>query len=61
MRKQMTIVLSCTIGALVCAVIADDLGFEGHDLVEPECDAMSHWFECRDIDTAPPEVFLGYT
>ena len=39
---------------------ADDLNFEGHDLVEPDCDAMSSWFECRDIDTAPPGVFLGY-
>ena len=39
---------------------ADDLDFEGHDLVEPDCNAMSSWFDCRDIDTAPPGVFLGY-
>ena len=60
MRKQIAVVLSCTIGSLVCAAIAHDLGFEGHDLVEPDCEAMSHWYECRDIDTAPPGVFLGY-
>lgn len=47
-------------GILACAALADDLGFEGHKLVEPDCDAMSDWFECRDIDTAPPGVFLGY-
>jgi cytochrome c len=60
MRRRIAIILSCTVGILVCAVIADDLGFEGHDLVEPDCDAMSSWFECRDIDTAPPGVVLGY-
>lgn len=60
MRKQLVLILSCAIGSLVFAAIAHDLGFDGRDLVEPDCDAMSHWFECRDIDTAPPGVFLGY-
>ncbi len=46
--------------ALMCAAIGNDLNFEGDDLVEPDCEAMSPWFECRDIDTAPPGVFLGY-
>ena len=46
--------------ALVCVAFADDLGFKGHKLVEPDCNAMSSWFECREIDTAPPDVFLGY-
>lgn len=42
------------------AALADDLGFEGDKLVEPDCDAMSWWFDCREIDTAPPGVLLGY-
>jgi len=40
--------------------VADDLGMDGHKLVEPDCDAMSSWFECRDIDTAPAAVQRGY-
>ena len=51
------------LGAAAAAMVVvgtNDLGFEGHALVEPDCDAMSSWFECRDIDTAPPGVFLGY-
>ena len=51
------------LGLVVTAVgvaAPHDLGFEGHDLVEPDCDAMSSWFECRDIDTAPPDVYQGY-
>lgn len=59
-----TLVPAALLLAVVTAtsdVIAqDDLGFEGHKLVEPDCDAMSSWFQCRDIDTAPPGVFLGY-
>ncbi|MEQ9617525.1 MAG: c-type cytochrome, partial [Phycisphaerales bacterium] len=61
MNNRMPLLPCCTIGLVISAVIAGDLGFEGHDLVEPDCDAMSHWFECRDIDTASAEVFLGYT
>ncbi len=60
MSKQFAAALCVVIGSAVCLVIADDLRFEGHDLVEPDCDAMSSWFQCRDIDTAPPDVFLGY-
>jgi cytochrome c len=42
---------------------ADDLNFDGHDLVEPNCATMSSWFQCRDmdIDTVPSGVYLGYT
>ncbi len=39
---------------------ADDLGMNGDKLVEPDCDAMSSWFECRDIETAPADVRRGY-
>ncbi len=60
MNRWIAIVLLGALGAAVCTVVGDDLEFEGHDLVEPDCDAMSSWFECRDIDTAPPNVFLGY-
>ncbi len=52
--------LSCALGVIAGVATADDLEFEGHDLVEPDCEAMSAWFDCRDIDTAPPGVFLGY-
>jgi len=60
MKTRMHLALLGSVATVVCAAVADDLGFEGHDLVEPDCDAMSAWFECRDIDTAPPGVFLGY-
>lgn len=59
MNKTAAIVPT-VLGLLTAIAAADDLGFEGDKLVEPDCDAMSHWFECRDIDTAPPNVFLGY-
>lgn len=45
---------------LVPSAFADDLGMAGDKLVEPDCDAMSGWFECRDIDTAPADVRRGY-
>ena len=49
-----------TVAVAMSVAIADDLNFEGHKLVEPDCEEMSSWFECRDIDTAPPNVFQGY-
>ena len=60
MRSQITFLIACIFGSIVCGFLPDDLGFEGHDLVEPDCDAMSHFFNCRDINSAPPDVFLGY-
>ena len=33
---------------------------DGDKVVEPDCDAMSSWFECRDIDTTPADVRRGY-
>ena len=56
-RTHLALFGAITTGSLA---LADDLGFEGHDLVEPDCEAMSSWFDCRDIDTAPPGAFLGY-
>ncbi len=60
MRKQLAVPVFAAISAALCLAGGDDLKFDGHALVEPDCDAMSAWFECRDIDTAPPDVFLGY-
>lgn len=60
MKTRTNCALLGTLAIVMCAAAADDLDFEGHDLVEPDCNAMSSWFECRDIDTAPPGVFLGY-
>ncbi len=41
---------------------ADDLGFDGHKLVEPDCASMSDWFDCRNIDgpNIPADVLRGY-
>ena len=52
--KLHSAVLSCTIGILACTATADDLEFDGHDLVEPDCDAMATWYQCRDIDRRRP-------
>lgn len=60
MKSRRNLVLVSSFAVVMTVALADDLDFEGHDLVEPDCDAMSSWFECRDIDTAPPDVFLGY-
>lgn len=49
-----------TLASFALFAFADDLGFDGHDLVEPDCDTMRSWYECRDIDTAPAGAFLGY-
>ena len=40
--------------------VADDLGMDGDKLVEPDCDAMSSWFECRNIEDAPEDVRRGF-
>ena len=58
MKKVATIVIATA--CLTPLAYADDLGMDGHKLVEPDCDAMSSWFECRDIDTAPAQVQRGY-
>jgi cytochrome c len=60
MKSRMHLALLAIVAAVVTDVGAQDLGFEGHDLVEPDCGAMSSWYQCREIDTAPPGVFLGY-
>jgi thiosulfate dehydrogenase len=46
---------------VLCAPVtfADNLGFDGK-IVEPNCDAMSPWYNCRKIDTAPAAVRRGY-
>lgn len=60
MNKKFGLMVAAGLVIPVSVVIADDLGFIGYKLVEPDCDEMSSWFECRDIDTAPPQVQLGY-
>jgi cytochrome c len=52
------IIASIGIAALIA--IADDLDFDGHDMVEPDCDSISDWYQCRSIEDAPAEVFQGY-
>jgi thiosulfate dehydrogenase len=44
---------------LAMPVQADNLGFDGK-IVEPDCDGMSAWFDCRKIDSAPADVRRGY-
>lgn len=56
-RLPLTVAAACI--AIGVVALADDLGFDGHDLVEPDCEAMSHWFQCRDIEDAPANVRLG--
>jgi len=58
-RTTLLIATATGCAALAVVALADDLGFDGHDLVEPDCEAMSHWFACRDIETAPASVRLG--
>lgn len=58
MRPAATI--ACSLVLIAPLTIAEDLGMSGDKLVEPDCDAMSGWFECRDIDTAPANVRRGY-
>jgi cytochrome c len=54
--------VSLAAATVACVAIADDLDFDGHDLVEPDCNAMSFWFQCRDMDEdeVSPTVFQGY-
>lgn len=44
---------------LVAIASADDIGFDGK-IVEPDCDGMSPWYECRRIRDAPAAVRRGY-
>ncbi|MEW5787545.1 MAG: c-type cytochrome [Pseudomonadota bacterium] len=44
---------------LATQVQADNLGFDGK-IVEPDCDAMGPWFNCRKIDSAPEAAKRGY-
>jgi cytochrome c len=46
--------LGCSLALLGPLALADDLGFDG-EIVEPDCGAMSDWFNCRDIDTLDPD------
>lgn len=55
-----TLSIACALTLLAPLAIADDLGMSGDKLVEPDCAAMSSWFDCRDIDTAPADVRRGY-
>ena len=57
---RLVVTIACSLILLAPLAFADDLGMEGDKLVEPNCDAMSSWFECRDIDTAPADVRRGY-
>ncbi|MGE5155326.1 MAG: c-type cytochrome [Bdellovibrio bacteriovorus] len=52
--------LACALTFFTPLGFADDLGFSGDKLVEPNCSAMSPWFNCRDISTAPANVRRGY-
>jgi cytochrome c len=49
-----------TVGTGALIAVAGDIGFDGHDMVEPDCNAMSGWYACRDIEDAPSNVYLGY-
>lgn len=40
----------CLLGIPLRGHAQDRLGFDGDDLVTPDCAAMSDWFECRSID-----------
>ena len=52
--------IACALTLWTPLVLADDLGFRGAKLVEPDCDAMSSWYNYRDISTAPANVRRGY-
>ncbi len=57
--------MKSTVIALLGAVLlpppalADNLGFDGK-IVEPDCDEMASWFDCRKIKKAPAQVRRGY-
>ncbi len=52
--------IACCLSIIAPLGFADDLGMDGDKLVEPDCDAMSSWFDCRDIETAPADARRGY-
>jgi cytochrome c len=54
-----TAMLACALPLLAPLALADNLGFDGK-IVEPDCDAMGAWFNCRKIGTAPAAVRRGY-
>jgi cytochrome c len=60
MMKRSLAAIACSFALIAPFAVADDLGMSGKKLVEPDCDAMSSWFNCRDIDTAPADVRRGY-
>lgn len=57
MQRILTFVAVLSMAASMA--FADNLGFDG-TIVEPNCDEMSTWFNCRKIDTAPADVKRGY-
>jgi cytochrome c len=57
MKTTVAIALSLALSSPM--TLADNLGFDGK-IVEPDCDAMGSWFDCRKIDTAPADVKRGY-
>jgi thiosulfate dehydrogenase len=55
------VAIACTLFLLTrFAVAGNDLGIDGDKMVEPDCDALSSWYECRDIDDAPANVRRGF-
>ena len=57
MKKLTLLLFSAVLSA--STVFADNLGFDGK-IVEPDCDSMSGWFDCRKVDTMPAQVKRGY-
>lgn len=49
----------CALTLAATLTRADNLGFDGK-IVEPDCDAMGAWYNCRKIRTAPANVRRGY-
>ncbi len=47
------------LGWVMSPAYADNLGFDGK-IVEPDCDSMSSWFDCRKISSAPAAARRGY-
>lgn len=48
-----------SLAGVITQVQADNLGFDGK-IVEPDCEAMASWFDCRKIDSAPAAARRGY-
>ena len=51
--------IACSLALLAPFALADNLGFDGK-IVEPDCDEMGAWFNCRKIKDAPANVRRGY-